>query len=93
MNALRRWSADEQVALLFVVLFGLLLLASAVVALLVLRERSGAQQDRQIIQDGQDGQEPYQRRRPGPSEMGRPYGGVPMHIGGRSAPVLRKLAE
>jgi phosphatidate cytidylyltransferase len=45
MNALKTWSADQQVALLFVILFGLLLLASAAVALLTLRERSGAQQD------------------------------------------------
>ena len=46
MNALRQWTADQQVALLFVVLFGLLLLASAAVALLALRERSSAQQER-----------------------------------------------
>ncbi|MES2715517.1 MAG: phosphatidate cytidylyltransferase [Pseudomonadota bacterium] len=46
MNALRAWSADQQVALLFVVLFGLLLLASGAAALLALRERIGAQQDR-----------------------------------------------
>ena len=45
MNALKSWSADQQVALLFVILFGLLLLASAAVALLTLRERSGAQLD------------------------------------------------
>jgi phosphatidate cytidylyltransferase len=44
MSGLRRWSADEQVALLFVVLFGLLLLASGALALLALRERSPAQQ-------------------------------------------------
>ena len=44
MNALRGWSADEQVALLFVVLFGLLLLASGATALLALLERSTAQQ-------------------------------------------------
>ncbi len=46
MNALRGWSADQQVALLFVVLFGLLLLASAAVALATLRERSALQEDR-----------------------------------------------
>ncbi len=45
MNALKSWSADQQVALLFVILFGLLLLASAAVALLTLRERSGTQLD------------------------------------------------
>ena len=45
MNALKTWSADQQVALLFVILFGVLLLASAAVALLTLRERSGAQLD------------------------------------------------
>ncbi len=44
MTDLRRWSADEQVALLFVVLFGLLLAASAAAALLALRERSASQQ-------------------------------------------------
>lgn len=44
MNALRSWTADQQVALLFVVLFGLLLLASGAAALLALRERSPAQQ-------------------------------------------------
>ncbi len=44
MTELRRWAADEQVALLFVVLFGLLLLASGATALLALRERSTAQQ-------------------------------------------------
>ena len=44
MTELRRWAADEQVALLFVVLFGLLLLASGTTALLALRERSTAQQ-------------------------------------------------
>lgn len=44
MSGLRSWSADEQVALLFVVLFGLLLLAGGALALLALRERSPAQQ-------------------------------------------------
>ncbi len=48
MNTLRAWSADQQVALLFVVLFGLLLLASAAAALLALRERSSAQQARDM---------------------------------------------
>ena len=43
MNTLRGWTADQQVALLFVVLFGLLLLASGAVALLALRERSSPQ--------------------------------------------------
>ena len=46
MTALRQWSADQQVALLFVVLFGLLLLASGAVALLTLRDSTAAQQDR-----------------------------------------------
>ncbi len=46
MNALRGWSADEQVALLFVVLFGLLLLASGAAALLALRDRDAGQQAR-----------------------------------------------
>ncbi len=46
MNALKGWTADEQVALLFVVLFGLLLLASAAVALLTLREAAALQEDR-----------------------------------------------
>jgi phosphatidate cytidylyltransferase len=45
MNALRGWTADQQVALLFVVLFGLLLLTSAAVALLAVRERSTPQQE------------------------------------------------
>jgi phosphatidate cytidylyltransferase len=45
MSTLKTWSADQQVALLFVILFGVLLLASAAVALLTLRERSGAQLD------------------------------------------------
>ncbi len=45
MNQLKAWSADQQVALLFVVLFGLLLLASAAVALLTLRERNALQED------------------------------------------------
>jgi phosphatidate cytidylyltransferase len=43
VNELRRWAAEEQVALLFVALFGLLLLASGATALLALRERSTAQ--------------------------------------------------
>jgi phosphatidate cytidylyltransferase len=46
MNTLKGWSADQQVALLFVVLFGLLLLASAAVALLTMREAAAPQEDR-----------------------------------------------
>ncbi len=49
MGALRRLDASEQVALLFVILFGLLLLVTAVSFLLTLRERNpeqGARQDR-----------------------------------------------
>jgi phosphatidate cytidylyltransferase len=46
MNTLKGLSADQQVALLFVVLFGLLLLASAAVALLTLREAAAAQEAR-----------------------------------------------
>ena len=49
MNHLRGWAADEQVALLFVVLFGLLLVASAAAALLNLRESTPAQQHRQDL--------------------------------------------
>jgi phosphatidate cytidylyltransferase len=45
MNTLQSLSADQQVQLLFVTLFGLLLLVSAGAALLALRERSGVQQD------------------------------------------------
>ena len=42
MTALRQWSADQQVGLLFVALFGLLALATAATALRSLREREGA---------------------------------------------------
>jgi phosphatidate cytidylyltransferase len=45
MTTLQSLSADQQVALLFVTLFGLLLLVSAGAALFALRERSGLQQD------------------------------------------------
>jgi len=46
MNALRQLTADQQVALLFVTLFGLLLLVTAAAALWALRERSALQDDR-----------------------------------------------
>lgn len=46
MNALRELTADQRVALLFVGLFGVLLLATAAVALAGLRERTPAQQQR-----------------------------------------------
>ena len=46
MSALRTLNADQQVALLFVILFGLLLLASSAAALLTLRERRPALQAR-----------------------------------------------
>ena len=46
MSALRSLSADQQVALLFVILFGLLLLASSAAALLALPERRPALQAR-----------------------------------------------
>ena len=46
MSALRNLSADQQVALLFVILFGLLLLASSAAALLALPERRPALQAR-----------------------------------------------
>ena len=46
MGALKALSADQQVALLFVILFGLLILASSAAALLALRERRPAQQAR-----------------------------------------------
>ena len=42
MGGLRHWSADQQVALLFVVLFGLLTLATALLVLLGLRESAQA---------------------------------------------------
>ena len=43
MTTLQGWTADQQVALLFVILFGCLLLASAAAALLVLRDSTAAQ--------------------------------------------------
>ncbi len=46
MTALQGWTADQQVALLFVTLFGCLLLASAAAALLVLRDSTAAQDQR-----------------------------------------------
>ena len=46
MSTLKQLTADQQVALLFVILFGLLLLASGVTALLALRERSARQGER-----------------------------------------------
>ena len=46
MTALQGWTADQQVALLFVTLFGCLLLASAAAALLVLRDSNPAQAQR-----------------------------------------------
>ena len=46
MTWLRELSADQQVALLFVILFGLLLLVSAATSLLALRERSLKQDER-----------------------------------------------
>ncbi|MBI5259067.1 MAG: phosphatidate cytidylyltransferase [Burkholderiales bacterium] len=48
MGTLRRLSANEQVALLFVILFGLLLLVSAVAALRQLREREGRARERDL---------------------------------------------
>lgn len=47
LAALRRWSVDQQVGLLFVVLFGLLFVAGAAVVLLSLRERDEAGRERQ----------------------------------------------
>jgi phosphatidate cytidylyltransferase len=49
MTWLRDLSADQQVALLFVILFGVLLLVSAATSLLALRERS-LKQDEQVQQ-------------------------------------------
>jgi len=46
MGALRSWSADQQVALLFVVLFGALLLVSGGAVLVSLRERADAAEAR-----------------------------------------------
>ncbi len=46
MTALQTWTADQQVALLFVILFGCLLLASAAAALLVFRDSSAVQAQR-----------------------------------------------
>ena len=46
MTALQSWTADQQVALLFVILFGCLLLASAAAALLVFRDSSAVQAQR-----------------------------------------------
>jgi phosphatidate cytidylyltransferase len=46
MNWLRDLSADQQVALLFVILFGVLLLVSALASVLALRERSLKQDER-----------------------------------------------
>lgn len=46
MNALRSWSADQQVALLFVILFGLLLVVSAAAGLLALPDRGAALRER-----------------------------------------------
>ena len=46
MTWLQSWSADQQVALLFVILFGVLLLISASASLLAVRERSLKQDDR-----------------------------------------------
>ena len=46
MTALQTWTADQQVALLFVILFGCLLLASAAAALLVIRDSSAVQAQR-----------------------------------------------
>ena len=43
MSALKQLTADQQVALLFVILFGLLLLVSGATALLALRERAALQ--------------------------------------------------
>ena len=53
MSALRNWSADQQVALLFVVLFGLLLTASGVAFALTLREPDDAGPLRQARQSSQ----------------------------------------
>ena len=46
MTALQTWTADQQVALLFVILFGCLLLASAAAAVLVLRDSTALQDQR-----------------------------------------------
>jgi len=46
MTWLQSWSADQQVALLFVILFGVLLLISAATSLLAVRERSLNQDER-----------------------------------------------
>jgi phosphatidate cytidylyltransferase len=46
MSTLKQLTADQQVALLFVILFGLLLLVSGATALLALRERSARQGER-----------------------------------------------
>lgn len=46
MSALKQLTADQQVALLFVILFGLLLLVSGATALLALRERAALQAER-----------------------------------------------
>jgi len=46
MSTLKQLTADQQVALLFVILFGLLLLVSGATALLALRERSTRQGER-----------------------------------------------
>ncbi len=51
MSALRQLSVDQQVALLFVVLFGALLLATAVVTVLVLREAEGSERSRLLVRD------------------------------------------
>lgn len=45
---LRHWTVTQQVGLLFVIVFGLLLLAGAVVAMLSLRERDEAGTERQL---------------------------------------------
>lgn len=46
MSSLRAWSVDQQVALLFVILFGVLLLASAATTVVMLRRPDGEESDR-----------------------------------------------
>ena len=47
LRGLREWSVDSQVALLFVMLFGFLLMASVAVAWVAMREVDGPQRERQ----------------------------------------------